>query len=61
MTMPSSADVIEEHRTHIQPWPSDAGHPPLAGRVSCFAIRDGQVAAIYDIVNPDKLGRTFSL
>jgi RNA polymerase sigma-70 factor (ECF subfamily) len=37
-------------------WPGDAEHPPLAARVSCFAIRDGQVAAIYDIVNPDKLG-----
>jgi RNA polymerase sigma-70 factor (ECF subfamily) len=40
----------------IPPWPGDAEHPPLAGRVSCFAIRDGQVVAIYDIVNPDKLG-----
>lgn len=37
----------------IPPWPGDAEHPPLAGRVSCFAIRDGQVGAIYDIVNPD--------
>lgn len=44
----------------IPPWPGDAGHPPLAGRVSCFAIRDGQVAAIYDIVNPDKIGRNFA-
>jgi RNA polymerase sigma-70 factor, ECF subfamily len=42
----------------IPPWPGDAGHPPLAGRVSCFAIRDGQVAVIYDIVNPDKISRT---
>ncbi|MGQ0717885.1 MAG: sigma-70 family RNA polymerase sigma factor [Pseudonocardiales bacterium] len=41
----------------IPPWPGDAGHPPLAGRVACLAIRDGQVAAIYDIVNPDKIGR----
>jgi RNA polymerase sigma-70 factor (ECF subfamily) len=39
----------------IPPRPGDAGHP-LAGRVSCFAIRDGQVAAIYDMVNPDKIG-----
>ena len=39
------------------PWSGDAGHPPLAGRVSCFAIRDGQVVAIYDIVNPDKISR----
>jgi RNA polymerase sigma-70 factor (ECF subfamily) len=45
----------------IPRWSGDAEHPPLAGRVSCFAIRDGRVAAIYDIVNPDKLGRTFSL
>lgn len=45
----------------IPPWPGDVEHPPLAGRVSCFTIRDGQVVAIYDIVNPDKLGRTFSL
>ncbi|MGH3900001.1 MAG: sigma-70 family RNA polymerase sigma factor [Pseudonocardiaceae bacterium] len=45
----------------IPPWPGDAGRPPLAGRVSCFAIRDGQVAAIYDIVNPDKLGHIFAL
>ncbi|MGH3989212.1 MAG: RNA polymerase sigma factor SigJ, partial [Pseudonocardiaceae bacterium] len=45
----------------IPPWPGDAGHPPLAGRVSCFAIRDGQLAAIYDIVNPDKIGHTFAL
>ncbi|MGH3775245.1 MAG: RNA polymerase sigma factor SigJ [Pseudonocardiaceae bacterium] len=45
----------------IPPWPGDSGHPRLAGRVSCFAIRDGQLAAIYDIVNPDKIGRTFAL
>jgi RNA polymerase sigma-70 factor (ECF subfamily) len=31
-----------------------AGHGPDA-RVSTFAIRDGQVAAFYDIANPDKL------
>lgn len=31
-----------------------AGHGPAA-RVSTFAIRDGQIAAVYDIANPDKL------
>ena len=30
------------------------------GRVSSFAIRDGQVAVVYDIVNPDKISRAFS-
>ncbi|MGH3795185.1 MAG: sigma-70 family RNA polymerase sigma factor [Pseudonocardiaceae bacterium] len=44
----------------IPPWPGDPEHPtPAAGRVSCFAIRDGRVAAIYDVVNPDKLTRAF--
>jgi len=43
----------------IPPWPGNAQHPtPLAGRVSCFTIREGRVAAIYDIVNPDKLSRS---
>ncbi|MGH3942187.1 MAG: sigma-70 family RNA polymerase sigma factor [Pseudonocardiaceae bacterium] len=43
----------------IPPWPGDARHPiPAAGRVSCFAVRNGRIAAIYDIVNPDKLSRT---
>ncbi|MDQ3763379.1 MAG: sigma-70 family RNA polymerase sigma factor [Actinomycetota bacterium] len=45
----------------IPPWPGDARRPAIAGRVSCFAIRDGKVAAIYDVVNPDKIGRTFGL
>jgi RNA polymerase sigma-70 factor, ECF subfamily len=45
----------------IPPWPGDAEHPTLAARVSCFAIRDGQIAAIYDMVNPDKIGHTFGL
>ena len=31
-----------------------AGHGPAA-RVSTFAIRDGRIAAFYDIANPDKL------
>ncbi|HEY2764691.1 MAG TPA: RNA polymerase sigma factor SigJ [Pseudonocardiaceae bacterium] len=38
----------------VPPFAGDAEHP-LAERVSCFAIRDGQIVAIYDIVNPDKL------
>lgn len=45
----------------IPAWPGDAGYPPIAGRVSCFAVRDGKVVAIYDIVNPDKLGRIVGL
>ncbi|HEY3893851.1 MAG TPA: RNA polymerase sigma factor SigJ [Pseudonocardiaceae bacterium] len=40
----------------IPPWPGDAEHPiPLAGRVAGYTIRDGKLAAIYDIVNPDKI------
>jgi RNA polymerase sigma-70 factor (ECF subfamily) len=36
--------------------PGDADHPtPIARRVSGFAVRDGRISAIYDIVNPDKL------
>ena len=35
--------------------PGDITHPPLARRVSCFAVRDNRVAAVYDMVNPDKL------
>ncbi len=45
----------------IPSWPGDAQHAPIAGRVACFAVRHGKVAAIYDIVNPDKLGRTVDL
>ncbi|MGH4024562.1 MAG: RNA polymerase sigma factor SigJ [Pseudonocardiaceae bacterium] len=42
----------------VPPWPGDAEHPvPAAGRVSCFVLRDGRIAAIYDVVNPDKLSR----
>ncbi|MGH3906404.1 MAG: sigma-70 family RNA polymerase sigma factor [Pseudonocardiaceae bacterium] len=45
----------------IPEWPGDAEHPtPAAGRVSCFTIRDGRIAAIYDVVNPDKLTRALS-
>jgi hypothetical protein len=25
--------------------------------VTCVAVRDGRIAAIYDVVNPDKLTR----
>ncbi len=36
--------------------PGDAEHPTrIARRVSGFAVRDGRISAIYDIVNPDKL------
>ncbi len=45
----------------IPEWPGDTEHPtPAAGRISCFTIRDGRIAAIYDVVNPDKLTRAFS-
>ncbi|WP_244990038.1 sigma-70 family RNA polymerase sigma factor [Saccharothrix coeruleofusca] len=29
---------------------------PLSARVSAFAVRDGRIAAMFDVVNPDKLG-----
>ncbi|GAA1281972.1 sigma-70 family RNA polymerase sigma factor [Saccharothrix xinjiangensis] len=32
-----------------------APRPDLGARVSSFAVRDGLVAAVYDVVNPDKL------
>lgn len=42
----------------VPPWPGNAEYPvPVAGRVSCLLVHDGRIAAIYDIVNPDKLGR----
>jgi RNA polymerase sigma-70 factor (ECF subfamily) len=37
--------------------PAGEGRWPVARRVSVIAIRDGRVAAFYDIVNPDKLAR----
>lgn len=37
--------------------PDLPGPRPVARRVTTFAIRDGRVAAIFDIVNPDKLTR----
>jgi RNA polymerase sigma-70 factor (ECF subfamily) len=36
--------------------PGDADHPPLVGRVIGLAVRDGGLVALYDVVNPDKLG-----
>ena len=37
--------------------PAEDGYLALSRRVSTFAVRDGRVTAIYDIVNPDKLVR----
>ncbi|GDY31386.1 RNA polymerase sigma factor SigJ [Gandjariella thermophila] len=37
--------------------PGDGEHPPLTSRVTAFTVRDGRIAAIYDIANPDKLTR----
>lgn len=37
--------------------PGDADHQDLMRRVTAFAVRDGKVAACYDVVNPDKLTR----
>lgn len=36
-------------------WPGDAAQPAVSRRVTSFAVRDGKVAAFYDVVNPDKL------
>ena len=38
-------------------FPGDGAQPPLGRRVSCFAVRGGRIAAVYDVVNPDKLTR----
>ncbi|TCO50885.1 sigma-70 family RNA polymerase sigma factor [Actinocrispum wychmicini] len=35
----------------------DAGHQAVMRRVTAFAVRDGKIAACYDVVNPDKLTR----
>ncbi len=35
--------------------PGDADHPALTARVIGLAVRDGGVAALYDVVNPEKL------
>ncbi|HEX4705335.1 MAG TPA: sigma-70 family RNA polymerase sigma factor [Pseudonocardiaceae bacterium] len=37
--------------------PGDAEHRALTGRVTTLAVRDGRVVALYDLANPDKLGR----
>jgi RNA polymerase sigma-70 factor (ECF subfamily) len=37
--------------------PGDTAHPPLTGRVIGLAMRDGVIAGLYDVVNPDKLSR----
>ncbi|UVS77747.1 sigma-70 family RNA polymerase sigma factor [Actinokineospora sp. UTMC 2448] len=37
--------------------PDVPGPRPIARRVTAFAIRDGLVVGIYDVVNPDKLTR----
>jgi RNA polymerase sigma-70 factor (ECF subfamily) len=37
--------------------PGDATHRALARRVTCVAVRDDRIVAIYDVVNPDKLTR----
>ena len=38
-------------------FPGDGAQPPLGRRVSCFAVRGGRIAAVYDVANPDKLTR----
>ncbi|SDD90558.1 sigma-70 family RNA polymerase sigma factor [Actinokineospora iranica] len=37
--------------------PADDPRRALSRRVTTFAVRDGKIAAIYDVVNPDKLTR----
>jgi RNA polymerase sigma-70 factor, ECF subfamily len=37
--------------------PGQDERPPVARRVSVITVRDGKIAAIYDMVNPDKLTR----
>ncbi|MEV4317985.1 sigma-70 family RNA polymerase sigma factor [Actinocrispum sp. NPDC049592] len=37
--------------------PADEAHPEIARRVDGFAVRDGKIAGVYDVVNPDKLTR----
>lgn len=37
--------------------PGDETHRALARRVTVMAVRDGLIAAIYDVANPDKLTR----
>lgn len=35
----------------------DQGHQAMNRRISSFAVRDGLIVAMYDVVNPDKLTR----
>lgn len=37
--------------------PGDGDHWAMSRHVTTFAIRDGQVVAVYDVANPDKLTR----
>lgn len=37
------------------PSPGDADHPGFPARVMAFTVRDGRIAAAYDIANPEKL------
>ncbi|MGH3761793.1 sigma-70 family RNA polymerase sigma factor [Actinophytocola sp.] len=37
--------------------PAEEGYREISRRVAAFAVRDGRVVAIYDVVNPDKLTR----
>jgi RNA polymerase sigma-70 factor (ECF subfamily) len=37
--------------------PGDDTHRALSRRVTTFAVRDGKVVAMYDVVNPEKLTR----
>ncbi|MQA12000.1 MAG: sigma-70 family RNA polymerase sigma factor [Pseudonocardiaceae bacterium] len=37
--------------------PGDEEYRPLDRHVQTFAVRDGKIVAIYDVVNPDKLTR----
>ncbi len=66
----ADADVVEQHRAYLLRVAGRCGRRgpggvavsgPAALDGSCFAIRDGQIAAIYDMVNPDKIGHTFGL
>ncbi|WP_346764709.1 sigma-70 family RNA polymerase sigma factor [Rhodococcus sp. HNM0569] len=34
----------------------DGTHPPIAPRITGYAVRDGRVCASYDVANPEKFG-----
>lgn len=44
----------------VPPHPGDAEHRPLDAHLQTMAIRDGKIAAIYDVANPDKMGSLLS-